>query len=221
VAHEASEAEKNVVFSQAVVQRLLDDIHGIEQALEQTSVAVSEFVHSARNIAGLTQDVKDIADQTNLLALNAAIEAARAGEQGRGFAVVADEVRKLAEKSAQSANEIEIVTRQLESGSQDVERKIEEGNARLSASSAMSEEVSTALAKAIAGVQTATHNVAHSATSIQEPRATIDSVATESEGLARLARDNADAVRQIRENAEQMNGYASHLQGTLEVFRVG
>ena len=220
VASDAAKAEKNVFFSREVVQKLLDDVTGIQRDLNATSAAVAEFVQNARNISGLTQKVKEIADQTNLLALNAAIEAARAGEQGRGFAVVADEVRKLAEKSAQSANEIDAVTQLLEAGTVTVERTITEGNARITASAAKSNEVSAALDQAISGVQSATRSVEQIAAAIQEQRSTINNVASQSEELARMAEENSAAVCQIQGNAEQMNNFASHLQDSLSRFSV-
>ncbi|MDX9995603.1 MAG: methyl-accepting chemotaxis protein [Rhodocyclaceae bacterium] len=220
VASEATRAQDNVAFSQQVVLNLLDEVRNIERSLTDTSATVADFVQNARSIAGLTQKVKEIADQTNLLALNAAIEAARAGEQGRGFAVVADEVRKLAEKSAESASEIEAVTLQLEAGTETVERAIADGNARLAANAAKSSEISAALTQAIDGVNAATQSVASIALAIQEQRHTIDSVANQSEALARMAEENSAAVGQIRNNAEEMNQQASDLHDALAVFRV-
>ena len=201
------------------LERLITEIGRVKQAVNEMAGAVNEFVSSTVSITNMTREVKDIADQTNLLALNAAIEAARAGEQGRGFAVVADEVRKLAEKSATSANEIDSITRTLNNKSDVARKSIEEGLADIASSEHSLNAVATAISESNQSVEQVGSGLDTIASATEEQRRVSTEAFTNIEAIAAMARDNSEAVEVTANEAQRLEDLANQLQSTVGRFR--
>ena len=192
------------------------DVHLVEGA----AGGVKALIERTQQIGSIVDVITKIAQQTNLLALNAAIEAARAGEQGRGFAVVADEVRKLAEKSSRSASEIDAITETLAAQSVAVRRAIEEGLGHLNSSQSSVASVADILQAANGSVTEVGHGLDAIAGATDEQRRVSSEVADSIESIAAMARDNNDAVEQTAAAAQSLESLADSLQSTVGRFKV-
>ena len=201
------------------ISSLIGEVGVIENTVTGIAASVEEFVRSTETITHMTRQVKDIADQTNLLALNAAIEAARAGEQGRGFAVVADEVRKLAEKSAGSASEIDAITHTLTQQSEAVQRAIQEGLVHLTASKGSMETVASVLSQASNSVSRVGQGLDTIADATEEQKRASDKVADNIDTIASMAQENGGAIEQTAQSARQLEQLADNLQSVVSRFK--
>ena len=199
---------------------LLGEMNVVESAVKGMADSVNEFVRNTEAITHMTREVKDIAEQTNLLALNAAIEAARAGEQGRGFAVVADEVRKLAEKSSRSASEIDAITATLSAQSVSVRRTIEEGLEHLESSQAAVAQVSSVLQATNGSVTEVGHGLDSIAEATDQQRRFSGDVEASIEAIAGMARDNTGTVEQTAGAAHDLKRLAEGLATIVGRFKV-
>jgi methyl-accepting chemotaxis protein len=203
-----------------VVNKTVAGLLAAAQEIETASAEVSLLGQDASNISDVVKVIKEIADQTNLLALNAAIEAARAGEQGRGFAVVADEVRKLAERTANATIEISQMSSKI-------------GDVATRALSGMDKVVSTTR-QGVSDAETAQNSIALIQQSFGEVAKTIDEiagslteqtvVATElaksTERISFMSEENSGAAQNLLSLANDLEGKAREVRHAVEVFRV-
>ena len=180
---------------------------------------MSEFVQSTQVIGSLTDEVKDIAEQTNLLALNAAIEAARAGEHGRGFAVVADEVRKLAAKSADSAKQIDEANQQLNAKSQELTERLADGRQSTEACKMNSASVSDSIHEIAGQIGRIVSAASEISTSVAEQRIASTDIARSMETVAQMAEENSASIEALAESSSELSVTADDLNNAVGFFK--
>jgi methyl-accepting chemotaxis protein len=200
------------------VNNLTTAILGVDGAFDSINTSVGEFVKSTTAITVMTQQVKDLADQTNLLALNAAIEAARAGEQGRGFAVVADEVRKLAERSARAAEDIEGVTATIGQQSTGVEASLRNGMESLVSCREHASTLEAILSQSRHSVVEASSGISAIAASVTEQSKGSAEVAQHVDQIAIMAEENSSASTQSLQAAQGLETLAHSLESAVGRF---
>ncbi len=220
VAHLSQESLVRANSGQQNLQQMIVEINSVENAVKQMAESVEAFLRSSRSITTMTQQVREIAEQTNLLALNAAIEAARAGEQGRGFAVVADEVRKLAEKSAKSAGQIDEVTKALNDQSEQVEHGVQSGLQSLHTSQVHIQSVATVLAQANESVNGVNIGVDNITTSVNEQKQASQEIARNVENIASMAEGNNAAAQRTVDAVYKMEKLAEALKSSVGRFKI-
>lgn len=206
--------------AQTHLDALRDAICRTANVMEEVALAAEAFVDNSNQITAMTRQVREIAEQTNLLALNAAIEAARAGEQGRGFAVVADEVRKLAEKSGSSAGEIDAVTRTLAERAAGLHSALAHGRESIGASTASSESAVGVIAQAHQAVSVASSEVASISRALGQQSAAAGEIAGNIERIASMSEQNQSVVGNLASSVTHLQELAADLNGLTERFRL-
>ncbi|MDV6315577.1 methyl-accepting chemotaxis protein [Idiomarina sp. HP20-50] len=195
-------------------------IEGLAREIKGASEVIDQLSENSKNIGGILDVIRGIADQTNLLALNAAIEAARAGEQGRGFAVVADEVRTLASRTQESTEEIQDMIESLQNDSQRAVSVMNKGREQAELSVQQSDEAAQALQSITESVHQASDSSNHIANAAKEQSSTAHDISERLESIVSIAEQTASGSKQTAQASTEVAKLADELQDSIKSFRV-
>jgi methyl-accepting chemotaxis protein len=205
----AASAAEATDHGQKAVRETVIEMERIKRTVEQASFRVTELGAKSDQIGAIVETINDIAEQTNLLALNAAIEAARAGEQGKGFAVVADEVRKLAERSSRATKEIAALIAEVQQGTDEAVSAMNAGASEVEHGSELASQAGASL-DAINAAVTATKRA------VDRITADVESMGRASAGVVAVSDAIAVIAAETNESAARMTGSASTVAGAVE-----
>ncbi len=216
----AQEARELAIAGGGVVANVSQEIERIAQWVEQSASVVASLGDRSQAISGIVNVIREIADQTNLLALNAAIEAARAGEQGRGFAVVADEVRKLAERTSNATREITQMIAAIQGETSSAIATIEEGSKQARSGAQLASSASDSLQAIDRGATETMEKIDAIARSMQGQSRDAEAIHGSVQQILKMINENAKAADESRGEAARLANLAGNLGEIDKVFRL-
>ena len=215
----ARDSVRQAEESSAIIDNAVGAMTQIADTVRQTASTVEALGEHSESISSIAGTIKDIADQTNLLALNAAIEAARAGEAGRGFAVVADEVRKLAERTAQSTQQIGQLISAIQNATRDAVDKMDRGVAEVGSGVELAGTANASIRRIYQGATEVSRAIAGITDAIREQSTASHSVASGIEQIAGKIEKNSSEAKTTAGAAEELQTLAQQLRQGVERFR--
>jgi methyl-accepting chemotaxis protein len=216
----AQHADDASAEGRAVVGKTIDAIDSLASEVMRASEVINRLEADSEAIGGVLDVIRGIAEQTNLLALNAAIEAARAGEQGRGFAVVADEVRTLASRTQESTSEIQTMIERLQSGSQEAVKVMAKSKKDADATVEQAAHAGTSLQTISEAVAVINDMNVQIATAAEEQNAVAENINQSVVSISEITEQTAAGAQQTASASNELNELAEHLSGLVGQFKV-
>ncbi|WP_312373342.1 methyl-accepting chemotaxis protein [Stutzerimonas nitrititolerans] len=215
----AQAADREAQQGQQVVHETVSSIESVSVEVEHTASAIQRLEADSQSISAVLEVIRGVAEQTNLLALNAAIEAARAGEQGRGFAVVADEVRTLASRTQQSTLEIQQVIEQLQSGARNAAEVMHRGRAQVDSSVLQAQQAGSSLTSITSAVASISDMNTQIASAAEQQSAVSDEISQNVVNINQVADRVTESASQTAQASSQLAHLAAGLQSLVGQFK--